>query len=84
MKCAIITGGSRGIGRAICEQLAQDSPYHILINYQSNEQAAQQTLERVQQLGGTGELLCFDVTDKAQTEQVLSSGKKLIRRHRWR
>ena len=72
MKCAIITGGSRGIGRAICEQLAQDSPYHILINYQSNEQAAQQTLERVQQLGGTGELLCFDVTDKAQTEQVLS------------
>ena len=72
MKCAIITGGSRGIGRAICGQLAQDSPYHILINYQSNEQAAQQTLERVQQLGGTGELLCFDVTDKAQTEQVLS------------
>ena len=72
MKCAIITGGSRGIGRAICEQLARDSPYHILINYQSNEQAAQQTLERVQQLGGTGELLCFDVTDKAQTEQVLS------------
>ena len=72
MKCAIITGGSRGIGRAICEQLAQDSHYHILINYQSNEQAAQQTLERVQQLGGTGELLCFDVTDKAQTEQVLS------------
>ena len=72
MKCAIITGGSRGIGRAICEQLAQDSSYHILINYQSNEQAAQQTLERVQQLGGTGELLCFDVTDKAQTEQVLS------------
>ena len=72
MKCAIITGGSRGIGRAICEQLAQDSPYHIQINYQSNEQAAQQTLERVQQLGSTGELLCFDVTDKAQTEQVLS------------
>ena len=72
MKCAIITGGSRGIGRAICEQLAQDSPYHILINYQSNEQAAQQTLECVQQLGSTGELLCFDVTDKVQTEQVLS------------
>ena len=72
MKCAIITGGSRGIGRAICEKLAVDSPYHILINYQSNEQAAQETLESVQRLGGTGELLRFDVTDKEQTERVLS------------
>lgn len=72
MKCAIITGGSRGIGRAICEKLAVDSSYHILINYQSNEQAAQETLESVQRLGGTGQLLRFDVTDKEQTEQVLS------------
>ena len=72
MKCAIITGGSRGIGRAICEKLAIDSPYHILINYQSNEQAAQETLESVQRLGGTGQLLRFDVTDKEQTERVLS------------
>ena len=72
MKCAIITGGSRGIGRAICEKLAVDGPYHILINYQSNEQAAQETLESVQRLGGTGQLLRFDVTDKEQTERVLS------------
>ena len=72
MKCAIITGGSRVIGRAICEKLAVDSPYHILINYQSNEQAAQETLESVQRLGGTGQLLRFDVTDKEQTERVLS------------
>ena len=72
MKCAIITGGSRGIGRAICEKLAVDSPSHILINYQSNEQAAQETLESVQRLGGTGQLLHFDVTDKEQTERVLS------------
>ena len=72
MKCAIITGGSRGIGRAICEKLAVESPYHLLINYQSNEQAAQETLESVQRLGGTGQLLRFDVTDKEQTEQVLS------------
>ena len=72
MKCAIITGGSRGIGRSICEKLAVDSPYHILINYQSNEQAAQETLESVQRLGGTGQLLRFDVTDKEQTERVLS------------
>ena len=72
MKCAIITGGSRGIGRAICEKLAVDSSYHILIDYQNNEQAAQETLESVQRLGGTGQLLRFDVTDKEQTERVLS------------
>ena len=72
MKCAIITGGSRGIGRAICEKLAVDSPYHILINYQSNEQAAQETLESVQSLGAVGELLCFDVTNKEQTQEVLT------------
>ena len=33
-KCALITGGSRGIGSAICQKLAFDSDYHILINYQ--------------------------------------------------
>ncbi|MBF1125818.1 MAG: SDR family NAD(P)-dependent oxidoreductase, partial [Capnocytophaga sp.] len=71
-KCAIITGGSRGIGRAICEQLALDTSYHLLINYQSNASAATETLEQVQRLGATAELLCFDVTDKEQTEQVLS------------
>jgi 3-oxoacyl-[acyl-carrier protein] reductase len=36
MKCALVTGGSRGIGSAICQKLAEDSNYHILINYQSN------------------------------------------------
>ena len=71
-KCAIITGGSRGIGRAICEQLALDTSYHLLINSQSNASAATETLEQVQRLGATAELLCFDVTDKEQTEQVLS------------
>ena len=34
MKFALVTGGSRGIGRAICVKLAEDSEYHILINYQ--------------------------------------------------
>ena len=44
MKSALITGGSRGIGRAICLKLAQDSDYHILINYISNKAAALETL----------------------------------------
>jgi len=63
MKCALITGGSRGIGRAICDKISQDSDYHILINYQSNETAARETLAIVEANGNTGELLQFNVAD---------------------
>ena len=61
MKCALVTGGSRGIGRAICIKLAQDSDYHLLINYRSNKKEAEQTLKLVKENGGSGELLPFDV-----------------------
>ena len=71
-KCAIITGGSRGIGKAICLKLASETNYHLLINYQSNKEAAQQTLQEVEALGATAELLPFDVTDKEQTQEVLT------------
>lgn len=73
MKCALITGGSRGIGKAICKQLAQDSKYHILINYNSNEVAAKETLKEVESLGGSGEILKFNVSDADQVKQVLDS-----------
>ncbi|MCG2460185.1 3-oxoacyl-ACP reductase FabG [Flavobacteriaceae bacterium F89] len=62
-KYALITGGSRGIGRAICIQLAKDSKYRILINYRSNKNAAEETLREVVLAGGQGELLPFDVVD---------------------
>ena len=71
-RCAIITGGSRGIGKAICLKLASETNYHLLINYQSNKEAAQQTLQEVEALGATAELLPFDVTDKEQTQEVLT------------
>ena len=72
MKCAIITGGSRGIGSAICLKLAEEKKYHILINYTSNEAAANDTLEKVKNAGSTGEILKFDVSDHAQTQAVLN------------
>ncbi len=71
-KFAIITGGSRGIGRAICEKLAHDTDYHLLITYQSNKDAALETLNHVQKLGKAAEILQFDVSDHEQTTKVLS------------
>lgn len=73
MKCALITGGSRGIGRAICIQLAKDTDYHILINYNSNEQAALETLKEVEALGNSGEILKFNVSDAEQVTSTLDT-----------
>lgn len=73
MKCALITGGSRGIGRAICDKLSQDSDYHILINYQSNKTAAEETLAIVEENGNTGELLQFNVSDAVEVKSTLDS-----------
>lgn len=60
---ALVTGGSRGIGRAIAIKLAQMG-YRILINYRSNDEEAQQTLALIQENGSDGELLKFDVGDR--------------------
>lgn len=70
-KCAIITGGSRGIGRAICTKLAKETDYHILINYQSNKEAALETLESIQSLGKIGEIIKFDVTNHQEVKIAL-------------
>lgn len=59
MKYALVTGGSRGIGRAICQKLWKMG-YEVLINYVSNDAAAAETLASIE---GHGELLRFDVAD---------------------
>ena len=73
MKCALITGGSRGIGKAICIQLAKDTDYHILINYNSNQTAALETLKAVEAEGNTGEILQFNVADAEQVKSTLDT-----------
>ncbi|MFY0481842.1 3-oxoacyl-ACP reductase FabG [Flavobacterium sp. PLA-1-15] len=73
MKCALITGGSRGIGSAICQRLAEDKIYHILINYQSNKEAAEKTLEEVIKRGATGEIIKFDVANADEVKSVLTA-----------
>ncbi len=69
MRCALVTGGSRGIGRAICIRLAKEG-YYVLINYKSNQTEAEKTLSSI---NNNGELLQFDVADKQAIKSTLSS-----------
>jgi 3-oxoacyl-[acyl-carrier protein] reductase len=71
-KYALVTGGSRGIGSAICIQLAKDTEYHILINYKGNKEAANKTLEQIIAIGGKAELLQFDVTNENDVKTTLN------------
>jgi len=63
-KVAIVTGGARGIGRAIALELA-GAGYYIVLNYKANDQAAAETLKMIRTAGGDGEKARFDVRDAA-------------------
>ena len=63
MKYALITGGSRGLGRAIAQALAKDG-IPVIINYQSNSQAAEETRQSILERGGKAELMPFDVKNE--------------------
>ena len=69
-KIAIITGGSKGIGRAICIELAGQG-YYTVINYMKDIAGAEQTLATIAQSGGHGEISPFDVRDVQATEKVV-------------
>jgi 3-oxoacyl-[acyl-carrier protein] reductase len=68
MKYALVTGGSRGIGKAIAVKLAQEG-YQVIVNYTSNQTEAEKTLAL---LNGQGELMRFDVSDNQQVRQALN------------
>ena len=70
MKCALVTGGSRGIGRAVCSKMAAMG-YYVIINYKSNEAEATNTLQAIRQEGGDGELLKFDVASREAVKLIL-------------
>ncbi len=70
MKYALVTGGSRGIGRAICLSLSR-MQYHILINYVSNDEEANATLQQILAEGNQASLLKFDVSNAEMVETVL-------------
>ena len=64
---AIVTGGSRGIGRAIAVELARHG-YDLVITYKANDEAAAETLQLIRDAGGNGEALKFDVGNAAEAE----------------
>lgn len=69
---ALVTGGSRGIGRAICIKLAEMG-YPVIINYKGNKAAAEQTATLVKTLGQEAVLMPFDVSNKEEIEAVLGT-----------
>ena len=71
MKYALVTGGSRGLGRAVCLKVAQMG-IPVLINYQSNEAAAQEVKALVEAEGVSAELLRFDVRVRQEVDDALS------------
>lgn len=70
MKYALVTGGSRGIGKAVCLKFAQMG-VPVLINYHSNETAALDVLKCVQSIGGTAYLLQFDVASEKDVSSAI-------------
>lgn len=72
MKYALVTGGSRGLGRAVALKLAQMG-IPVIINYQSNRQAAEQVCDEICNNGGSASLLQFNVCDEAEVNAALDS-----------
>ena len=72
MQYALVTGGSRGIGRAVCLKLAEMG-YTVLINYNTNTAAAKQTKSLIEATGGKAELMAFDVADGEAADSVLTA-----------
>ena len=74
---ALVTGGGRGIGRAIALALGVGQA-RVIINYRENKTAAEETLHQLLQQGGVGEVCSFDVAQEGQVEEAV---KKIIDRH---
>jgi len=76
-KVALVTGGSRGIGRACSEALAEQGAT-VVVNYVKGEAAAREVADAIKAKGGTAEIVGFDVADSAATEAAMG---EVIKRH---
>lgn len=71
-KCAVVTGASRGIGRAIALELASQGA-QIVVNYSGSEQRAQQVVEEIQALGGQAIAVQANVADTESVQQLMKT-----------
>ncbi len=79
-RVAVVTGGSRGLGRAITLELVRRGVGHVVINFRRRDREAQLTLEQVRELGGEGSLHQADITDANQVQPMLQTIYKQHRR----
>ncbi len=75
---AVVTGGSRGLGRAMVLELGRRGA-HVVVNYRRNEKEGHHTLEQLQAAGGQGSLYQADVTDPKQVQQMF---QEVFKQHR--
>ena len=75
MNYALITGGSRGIGRAVALRLSRDG-MPVIVNYVSNDAAAEETKQMIENQGGICELLKFDIADAQAVDAALEGWEK--------
>ena len=75
MKYALVTGGSRGIGRAVALRLSRDG-MPVIVNYVSNDAAAEETKQMIEAQGGVCELLKFDIADEQAVDAALEGWEK--------
>ena len=76
MKYALVTGASRGIGKAIALKLAEELEYNILANFRSNTKAAEETKKQIERTGARCDLSQFDVSDFENTKTALNHWQK--------
>src|SRR5690242_4824927 len=78
-KVALVTGGSRGIGRATALALAKQGA-HVVVNYVRGEAEAQRVVQEIEAAGGKAEALAFDVANMQATEEAIAALAKRLGR----